>query len=354
MIFFGELKNNFSFSATHSGRKIECEICFKNFSFKSAKDRHVKVVHLQQKIHEDEIENFHDSPKFHQKNVQEDRKNKPRTDGSCKCAICGEILTNKYQKEKHKAQVHWDGKKLTRSCGYCHAEFKFFEHFKSHIESHSEVSICIICGMFFEDVKELSEHAESHKKIESNLKKFFCDHCGHKTFNKIQLTVHMRKHVKDQKFYVCDICGQSYTFIAPFLYHKKLHEEKRDFVCSFCGKGFIRRSDFDSHVRQHTNEKPFKCSICEKGFGHKQVLKNHILTHSTNKVKISCGKCEMKFTDRKYLRAHEEQFHPDVRPFRCEICYSTFKLERTLKIHKNVKHQEDFSNQLMRINEFLM
>lgn len=36
--------------------------------------------------------------------------------------------------------------------------------------------------------------------------------------------------MKETNFYVCDICGQSYRYIAPFLYHKKVHEGRKDFV----------------------------------------------------------------------------------------------------------------------------
>lgn len=74
----------------------------------------------------------------------------------------------------------------------------------------------------------------------------------------IFLQVHMRKHMKETNFYVCDICGQSYRFIAPFLYHKKVHQGIKDFVCSHCGKEFMRKQDLIVHVRHHTQEKPFK------------------------------------------------------------------------------------------------
>lgn len=38
--------------------------------------------------------------------------------------------------------------------------------------------------------------------------------------------------MKEKNFYVCDVCGQSYKYISPFLYHKKVHEGKKDFVSS--------------------------------------------------------------------------------------------------------------------------
>jgi uncharacterized Zn-finger protein len=68
----------------------------------------------------------------------------------------------------------------------------------------------------------------------------------------------MRKHIHESNFYVCEICGMSYKYIAPFLYHKKLHEGIRDFICAHCGKEFLRKHDLLVHTRQHTNEKPFK------------------------------------------------------------------------------------------------
>lgn len=228
------------------------ESCDKSFTTASALKRHVKGVH-------------------------ENIKQKGPRDYRCK--LCKEVFSNKYQKEKHLAQVHLDGAKPLRSCRLCQTEFELFDDFKQHLSSHQLPFICLICGENNSSQEALNEHnTTEHKRIDEKLRRFFCDVCGHRLFNKIQLKVHMRKHMLETSFYVCDICGQSYRFIAPFLYHKKVHEGKKDFVsfeyfkislqelilnwniqvCSDCGKKFLRKTDLTIHIRSHTQEKPFK------------------------------------------------------------------------------------------------
>lgn len=291
-IFTKERNLKYHIQAIHNKSKFECEICLKTFSFKSAKERHLKVVHYNQKSHQcsiceksfgtrydqrnhfDHYHNENDNPgryhceecdksflssstlSRHQKGVHEHIKIKSGVDYKCK--VCHEIFSNKYQKEKHMAQVHLYGKKLTRTCKLCELEFQFYDEYKTHIESHADNFICIICGDYFKDHESFVTHTEGHKKIEIQLRKFTCDICEHRLFNKIQLQVHMRKHMLEKNFYVCEICGQSYKFIAPFLYHKLLHEGTKEFICAYCSKEFVRKQDLLIHCRQHTNQKPFK------------------------------------------------------------------------------------------------
>lgn len=254
--------------AIHGEKSFECEKCGKKFSFESAKDRHVKVVHLNQRSHQcdfckktfgvkndlrDHIAFHHNSDsglpgKYfcttcerqfasasglsrHIKGVHENIKQKRPRDYRCK--FCKEVMTNKYQKEKHLAQVHQDGLKTTRTCHLCNSDFYLYSEFKSHVESHLDAFICLICGYNHQSLEALNLHSDEHKHIDVNLRKFICDFCGHRIFNKIQLKVHMRKHMSDKNFYVCDICGQGYKYISPFLYHKKVHEGTKDFVRFF-------------------------------------------------------------------------------------------------------------------------
>lgn len=373
--FMKERNLRMHIEAIHGEKKFICEICSKIFSYKSAMDRHLKVVHYKHKSHKcsvcakifgnrydltNHFDFYHsneNSGKYqchecqksfisssalfrHQKGVHENIKQKAHHESKCK--ICKEILSNKYQKEKHMAQVHLDGKKMTRTCGYCYENFKLFDDFKAHIESHYGFNICITCGQFFFNLEEFTDHVQSHKKIEMNLRKFTCDFCNHRLFNKIQLTVHMRKHVEEKNFYVCHICGQSYKFIAPFLYHKKLHENKKDFLCTFCPKTFIRKQDLIVHTRQHTQEKPFKCNVCNKRFSHKPVLNNHLKIHLDIKENFKCKDCNLVFKERQQLNSHDDEYHPEKRPFSCNLCNTSFKFEHTLKAHRTHKHKELF------------
>lgn len=222
--FMKERNLKIHIQAIHSDNKFECELCFKVFSFKSAKERHLKVVHYNQKQHQcnvceksfgtrydlknhsnhyhnrnpEQRGNYHcekcskdfvssSALSRHQKGVHENIKQKGPRD--YRCRICREVLANKYQKEKHMAQVHLDGRKIKRSCGFCKMEYQYFADFRDHIESHKDISICITCGKSFTNAEEYYTHVECHKKIDVQLRRFICDICGHKLFNKIQLNV---------------------------------------------------------------------------------------------------------------------------------------------------------------------
>lgn len=361
----------------HGEKKFQCDICLRSFSFKTARERHIKIVHLNQKSHKcEKCEktfstrydmtnhfNYHHSDgksgRFgckecemvflssaalarHKRGVHENIKQKVRS--LFKCKICLEALPNKYKKDKHMSQVHFDGKKLMRKCEYCKEEFKLFSAYKEHIETHKSVQICVICGQFFTDLEEFSIHTEDHKKIEKRHKKFICDICDHRVYSKMQLSIHMRKHIVEKDFYVCDICGQGYKYISAFLYHMKIHENKKEFKCSHCSKEFIRKNDLEGHIRTHTNEKPFKCKVCDRGFSTKQPLKIHLQTHLATRPTYPCTDCNITFKDKKYLRVHDGQFHPEKRPFKCHICYASFTFEQMLKKHKTLKHKGDPSN----------
>lgn len=137
-------------------------MCEKNFTSSSALARHQKGVH---------------------ENIKQQR---PR---DYRCKFCKEVLANKYQKEKHLAQVHHDGLNPLRTCRLCNKDFQLFDEFKSHIDSHQNAFFCVICGVNHPDEETLKSHLDDHKHIDINLRRFTCDFCGHKLFNKIQLKV---------------------------------------------------------------------------------------------------------------------------------------------------------------------
>lgn len=223
-IFSKERNLQIHILAIHNDKSFECELCAKKFSFKSAKERHLKVVHYNQRSHQcshckkffgtkydlrNHIAYNHSSNpqearkyycticersftsssalKRHHKGVHENIKQKGPRDYRCK--FCREIFANKYQKEKHIAQVHQDGLKPMRTCRLCNSDFQLCDDFKNHIESHPNAHICLVCGIENADEEALTVHMEDHKHIEMELRRFICDTCGHRLFNKIQLKV---------------------------------------------------------------------------------------------------------------------------------------------------------------------
>lgn len=123
----------------------------------------------------------------HHKGVHENIKQARTRDYRCK--FCKEILKNKYQKEKHLALVHHDGLKPKRTCQLCDLHFELFDEFRNHVEQHVDAFICLICGEDNPDQIAKDLHMESLRHINIDLRRFSCDFCGHKLFNKIQLKV---------------------------------------------------------------------------------------------------------------------------------------------------------------------
>ena len=184
----------FNRSRTHEGvRKHKCDKCTQTFATNYELKLHTKHNHNLNR--ENTFTEFmcYCGVSFpmqcvlsrHKKRVHDDKD----PDIIRECEICKEVLARISLKRKHMAQVHLNGKKLKRSCGFCKKEFDLYEDFKAHIESHVKLFICIICGEFFFKAESLKSHQRTHRSVDFNLRKIVCDYCGHRTFSKSSLSV---------------------------------------------------------------------------------------------------------------------------------------------------------------------
>ncbi|XP_070505317.1 oocyte zinc finger protein XlCOF6-like [Chironomus tepperi] len=369
-IFRSQVTLNRHVQAMHCEKRIPCPVCGKKFSFLTEMNKHRDrnhdkkrkhkcskcpqqfVTKYELKLHLEHNHNLNREntfPEFmcycgvscksqsvlarHKRMVHGDKD----PDIIRECEICKEVLKDLYLKRKHMAQVHLNGKKLKRTCGYCNTEFELYEDFKAHIESHAELFICITCGEFFFDAETLASHQSTHRTVDINLRKFECDHCGHRTFLKIQLQMHMIKHLKDCAIHYCDICGKGFKFASSLYTHRKFHGEG-EFACTQCDRKFVRNHELVVHIRTHTNEKPFRCQVCGRGFSIKILLQNHLQSHPETRVMFQCKGCNNAFTDKKQLNMHEDLVHPELRPYRCDMCCMSFRYEHNLRKHNTHKH----------------
>ena len=208
----------------HKKIKYECEICQKTFTFKNSKYTHIKVVHQKKRLHECQFcekkfgvkyaltkhieivhwenpsdrkrhkcdlcgKNFssHSGLFTHKKCVHEKVKRQQIVEHPCK--ICREPFKTSHHHLMHSIQVHLNGKKLKRICGYCKQEFELYDDFKTHLDSHVGLFICMICDKFYSDEQSLKSHKESHKEVDSEFRNYICDHCGQRLLTKLQLKV---------------------------------------------------------------------------------------------------------------------------------------------------------------------
>lgn len=361
--------------AIHTKCRFKCDMCEKSYSFKAALYKHRLLIHLEGKKHKCPLcdylagskheirlhhNNHHTSNRentndyyfcaecgisFHNGSTlkrhlyqQHGRKLLFRRVISNKCALCQEPTNSSYYAEKHYAQVHHNGEKPMRQCGFCKVEIKLYDDYVQHLKIHSGVFFCLVCGSPFFTEESLIAHVPTHRSLEKKLRKCSCDHCGHRTFTKFQMLVHLSKHFENPQPNTCEICGKTFR-IASSLYTHRMYHSEGTIPCERCGKKFVRNSDLNYHIKKdHTHEKPFKCIICGSSYISKQALKHHLQTHPQTMEVYSCEECKISFgNNKKDKDKHNHIYHPEKKPYRCLICNKSFTHEHNFERH-NGRH----------------
>uniref|UniRef100_G1PGE8 Zinc finger protein 783 n=1 Tax=Myotis lucifugus TaxID=59463 RepID=G1PGE8_MYOLU len=162
---------------------------------------------------------------------------------------------------------------------------------------------------------------------------FPCPDCGQSFRLKINLTIHQRTHVEQQrqaqasspsgwgahsaleprwwvsgpvirwlpeepegpppwrafvgrrpaaKVYHCSECLRFFQRRKSLLLHQRLHTGNSQGwpACPYCGKAFRRPSDLFRHQRIHTGERPYQCPQCGRAFNRNHHLTIHMQTHA--------------------------------------------------------------------------
>ncbi|XP_064100770.1 zinc finger protein ZFP2-like [Macrobrachium nipponense] len=191
---------------------------------------------------------------------------------------------------------------------------------------------CPFCKEVFTKMNELADHV---KAVHKNDKPFLCDICG-KTFpNPIALNRHMLSHTK-VKSHSCKECGKSFACQSNLRSHVLIHSDEKPFQCEECGNKFRRSSTLRFHKRTHTNERPYQCDVCGKTFTQPSSLKTHQKLHSGERPH-ACNVCNEKFALKAALQSHMRT-HTKEKPFSCELCHKSFTQSSALKIHLK-KHE---------------
>lgn len=109
-------------------------------------------------------------------------------------------------------------------------------------------------------------------------------------------------------------------------------------VIECCTKEFTRKVRFTFSYRPRSLtfcrylERPYKCEQCQKAFAHKANYVSHLKTHEAKAY--DCKHCGLQNPTAAKLRQHEDQEHPEERPFRCCYCNKSFKVSHSLEAHK--------------------
>jgi len=115
------------------------------------------------------------------------------------------------------------------------------------------------------------------------------------------------------------------------------------FPCNECGQTFRKQSKLDAHASVHKGLKPYECKECMKAFSNEDNLKHHMINHKKEVMKLyTCQVCHKPFYFLRKILEHMEDAHPDVFPYKCNLCEQNFSRSEMLRIHKSnhVKNME--------------
>ena len=160
-----------------------------------------------------------------------------------KCSACEKIFSSRLQLVKHLEEYHHgDNSELFLGLYQQSTETKGLQYFYSsptNTVNHSE---------HFNKRKFVNKHVNP---LEKN---HVCPYCPYKTFQKCDLTKHIR-----------------------------IHSGERPFKCPLCDYSASQKSSLNTHIRIHTGEKPFKCDHCDYVTAHYSSLYNHKKIHISDK-----------------------------------------------------------------------
>jgi KRAB domain-containing zinc finger protein len=208
---------------------------------------------------------------------------------------------------------------------------KFIE--ENETENDDKKFQCQQCPKSFEKQKNLYNHEQIHKP------RVKCQICC-KTFKKLSLKDHLKRHEGINKFY-CDHCSVGFVTKGDLFQHMWKHRKDKWFSCTQCSRGFNNKENFKAHFFSHsTNPRPFQCDLCSKSYSRKGHIKKHLTAIHTEKI-FKCDECDYTTKRKVILNQHKKRQHSKA--FSCSVCAKKFKNKKCLQRHQSVhKATKDF------------
>ncbi|XP_071445625.1 zinc finger protein 497-like [Hetaerina americana] len=115
--------------------------------------------------------------------------------------------------------------------------------------------------------------------------------------------------------------------------------------CCTCGGRFTCLTELKEHIMnpltqdckgvQRNTGKQYFCCRCPQIFESLVFLERHVKTQHSDQRPYSCDECGATFKLEKYLKKHAK-LHSGVRPFKCAVCAKAFRNRSELELHSTV------------------
>ncbi|XP_072309304.1 uncharacterized protein [Eucyclogobius newberryi] len=337
---------------THTGEQpFLCAQCNRRFTFKQSLERH-KLLHKTGCSFKCTIcGNLFTSLIDYKAHTSTHKQN-----GTYSCGKCGKNFAWKSAFVRHLRMSCSKAGKNGFKCPHCELEFDATSSVNAHIQSQHEAKLHVcICGKGFAYKAALTSHQRVHQKekthvcnqcgkgflyrggllahlkIHSREMPFTCSFCGKGFKREPNMKKHERCHTREDVF-KCSQCDKSFVYKATLVRHELTHSGERPFLCSDCGKGFFSHAELLKHERFHTGHKPFECPHCGKTFTQSCYLTIHLRYHTGAKP-YACGDCGKSFLSANRLKRHQRT-HTGERPYLCVECGKGFRQSYHLKMHQ--------------------
>ncbi|KAL1395418.1 hypothetical protein pipiens_011275 [Culex pipiens pipiens] len=294
----------------------------------------LKHVVTSERDHEDAVETLDVAGKFEQVLIV-----------GMRCCGCDEIYDDQVELERHREDAHRSSRVEGSGfeCDGCYRRFKIsFQLAKHRAEAkakqwfheqdrNAEHNVtCDICHRGFPDERTYSRHRNDKTR------KHICKTCGVQYAFRANLIEHERSNCGQVARYKCSQCDKAYKTPGGLKNHRKTHKDQRSFVCELCGRAFLRKGILKDHMNTvHSTVRAFQCSLCPKSFTSRNIYRSHQLTHTKEKP-FQCRHCDKRYLKSSDRKMHENQVHLGNRPFRCQYCPATFTRDRERRLHERV------------------